>query len=316
MFSFCRKIKHTVRARGRFAVGKVWIGVDGGGSQTRAYRFDEDGTVVSTALAGPANGNTVGLEIALANVSSVIATVSPPSSGSELSLVLGLAGATNLHVREFFLQHLENAFPKSSISLYHDGEIAVYGVGMKACGLLIAGTGSLASGLTVEGRFVRRGGYGPLLGDQGSAYQLGLQALRHSVLAAEGMAEATILVENLLQSLGATNFSEVVPLIYGGPLDRSAIARLAEQVLVAYSMGDGVARNLVTQSITANIILYGALQQALSVPEPILGLAGGLFASQTYRQLFLERWSQSLSEPVFADDWAIRGLRYLLMGNR
>ena len=89
---------------------------------------------------------------------------------------------------------------------------------------LVAGTGSIAYGRMADGRRARAGGWGHLLGDEGSAYALVLAGLRAVARAADGRGPATVLTERFLAEMSLSRPQELVPAIYRGGADRAALA--------------------------------------------------------------------------------------------
>src|SRR5205823_10053657 len=113
------------------------------------------------------------------------------------------------------------------------------------CGLaVVAGTGSMAYGKTADGRTARAGGWGSLLGDEGSAYILVTDALRAVAHAADGRGPATDLQRRFLDHLGLQMPQELITCLHGGGWDRAALAGLAPLVLEAAETGDAVAAEL------------------------------------------------------------------------
>src|SRR5581483_5378036 len=109
---------------------------------------------------------------------------------------------------------------------------------------LVAGTGSMAFARAPDGRTARAGGWGYLLGDEGSGYALALAALRAVVRDADGRGPATRLTSRLLAHFGAVLAQDLVRLVYGGGVDRAALAAVAPYVLEAAAAGDEVAAEI------------------------------------------------------------------------
>jgi N-acetylglucosamine kinase-like BadF-type ATPase len=133
------------------------------------------------------------------------------------------------------------------------------------------------------------GGWGPILGDEGSAYALTLAGLRAVARAADGRGEPTNLTDRFLTRLGLGQPAELIPLVARGGWDRSALASLAPLVLEAAESGDVVAHDLVEQAArelaeTAAAVVRQLGLTARAVP---VALSGGLLQeSEPYRQRF------------------------------
>jgi N-acetylglucosamine kinase-like BadF-type ATPase len=160
------------------------------------------------------------------------------------------------------------------------------------CGLaVVAGTGSIAVGRTADGRTARAGGWGYLLGDEGSGYRITLSALQAIVQAADGRGQCTALTDAVLQRLQIESPRGLVQTIYGGAWDRAALAGLAPLVFASAEAGDAVATRIVAEAADHLAQAAGAVARQLDLQGPAaLALAGGcLLASGRYRRSLVER---------------------------
>ncbi|MBE3576127.1 MAG: hypothetical protein IMX00_00275 [Limnochordales bacterium] len=156
-----------------------------------------------------------------------------------------------------------------------------------AVAALIAGTGSIVyaqaeTGADGEsGPAVRVGGWGPILGDEGSGYDLGRRALVAVLRAADGRGPQTALTEKILAELGLSSPFALPPLVYRGGLDRPRIAALSRIVVACAQAGDEVALGLVRSGAAALAeLVITALRRLGRLDEPGVKVvvAGGLFA--------------------------------------
>jgi N-acetylglucosamine kinase-like BadF-type ATPase len=155
---------------------------------------------------------------------------------------------------------------------------------------LIAGTGSIAYGRNAAGVTARTGGWGYLLGDEGSGYALVLAGLQAVVRAADGRGDATALTERLLGHLGLSQPQELVPAVYRSGRDRAALAALAPLILATAEEGDALAVRLMMRAADELAALVAAVVCKLGLaPQALpLALAGGvLLGSAFYRQAVL-----------------------------
>ncbi len=155
---------------------------------------------------------------------------------------------------------------------------------------VIAGTGSMAFGRTPDGRTARAGGWGYLLGDEGSGYALALAALRAVARMTDQRGPATRLCHSLLKHLALKQPQDLVTAVYGGGLNRPALAALAPLVLEAAEAGDEVASAIVQKGAEQLALAAAAVVQQLKLTSPLpVALAGGLLlASETYRTRVLQ----------------------------
>src|SRR5207248_11531548 len=120
------------------------------------------------------------------------------------------------------------------------------------CGVVrIAGTGSIAYGRNEEGEEDRAGGWGYLIGDEGSAVWCGLEALRAVAHAVDGRGSPTHLEPLLFHELGVGEFGEVLPHLYGRPHPAPAISAATRALAVASSEGDAIATNILQRGAIA-----------------------------------------------------------------
>jgi N-acetylglucosamine kinase-like BadF-type ATPase len=105
--------------------------------------------------------------------------------------------------------------------------------------VVISGTGSIAYARSPQGQVMRSGGWGYLLGDEGSGYDIGLRALQAVMRASDGRGESTVLENAILTEWGLRRAEDLVRKVYGG-LPRAEIARLSEIVERCAGAGDRV----------------------------------------------------------------------------
>lgn len=152
-----------------------FVGVDAGGSHTVAAlaRGEE---VLHTIHAETANPNVVGLERAAQTIAEAIERVLDGATPAAIGV--GVAGAGSEEVQDALRDAIAANFPGTPLALTSDARIALRAVIPEGDGIvLIAGTGSIAYAEIGE-RTLRAGGYGYLLGDEGSGFAIGAAALR------------------------------------------------------------------------------------------------------------------------------------------
>ena len=172
------------------------IGIDGGGTGTRARLTRADGEVLGFAEAGP-SALGQGVQQAWKNVSQAIedsfhAAHVHAWQPAECAVGLGLAGAIVPKHNQDFMQ-VANRF--GEIELANDGYTALLGAHGGGPGAIVAaGTGSIGEALREDGEHVSVGGWGYPVGDEGSGAWLGMRAMREAQLASDGRGPAGPLV--------------------------------------------------------------------------------------------------------------------------
>lgn len=256
------------------------IGIDGGGSRTRACLANLRGEPLGTGEAGTSNPLGCGLDAAKRELAQAVqqafdaAHIEPQRVAAAC---LGLGGAGRSREQAALVTWAREVMA-DRVRVVNDGEIALAAATSENWGVaLIAGTGSLAWGRNRAGQTARAGGWGYMLGDEGSGYDLARRALRAITQAADGRAEPTELRDAVLRFLNLSSPTDLVAYIYGQPIKPAEIARLAPLVIEVAGQGDRVAQRLVQQAGEALAIAVDAVSRALGMTQAIpLALTGGL----------------------------------------
>jgi glucosamine kinase len=281
------------------AQAELILAVDAGGSKaaacfarpTSASEFH----VLGRGRSGGANPLSIGVERA---VESILAAVGEARRESQLAdavadrAVLSIAGAADRAVAAQIATQLHDAQVARRIAIVSDvlpilAIAAEGGTGIA----LIAGTGSVAIGRHA-GRQVRCGGWGYLLGDEGSGYAIGRAALQAALANLEaGVAKSPGLVQTIVDHLRVTTPTELTKSIYGAASPRFAIAALAERVVQSAAAGDRLAKQILNHAAgdLATLVMRAAAQLSLETSEIPLTLSGGvLVASPELRDALQE----------------------------
>lgn len=265
----------------------VVLGLDGGGTQTRAALVGLAGQTIGVGLSGACNLAAVSpseaLAAALAAADGALSQAGL-TRAAVLSLCAGVAGVSYTDRRAKFLRSLQDAFPNAHVAVEPDYAIALSGATGGAPGVIvIAGTGSAAYGENAAGDTHRTGAYGYLIDDSGSGYGVGRAALAAVLQAADGTGPATALTHRLLDTLGFSLLPEIVPAVYSGSLSRVAIAGLSRIVSEAAAEDqDPVACALLLRAGgTLAQLVHGVTQRLFAdadIPFPVAQI-GGLWSA-------------------------------------
>ncbi len=217
------------------------LGIDGGGTSTIAWLADQDGRVLGRGRAGPSNYKVVGADAARAALDRAIVAAFAEARlaiAPVESACFGLAGFDRPEDQELLRAWSAQAQWARRVVGVNDGMLIVAAGTPDGWGLgVIAGTGSIAVGRGRDGRTARAGGWGPLLGDEGSGYHVALAALRRIARRADGrmprLTEGDPLSDRLLAALGIDGPSRLISTIYHPDYDRTKIAGLAPLVVAA-----------------------------------------------------------------------------------
>ncbi|QQR72973.1 MAG: hypothetical protein IPJ17_15985 [Holophagales bacterium] len=222
------------------------IGIDAGGTKTVGLLADETGTVLRQARAGGANLRAHGELGVEKSLYQVIDALDAPQVDA---LCLGIAGVALDADRDLVRDLLRRLGVKRAVRIVNDAVVALVAGAPDGVGVvLIAGTGSIAYGIDATGRTARSGGWGYLLGDEGSAFWLGHAAVRQGIRAADGRGPATTLYDRICRKLGFATASDLVDWFYVQELSRTRVAQLASVVEEAADEGDAAAVDLLDQA--------------------------------------------------------------------
>lgn len=255
----------------------LYLGIDGGGTKTVGVLADGREIALRRVEVGPTNPHALPLETLEQHLRELLERLAVPLSEVD-AVGVGLAGLGRADDRQRILPILERlGLDPRRLFLTHDAHIAlVGGVGEDVGVILIAGTGSIAYGRTPSGEELRCGGWGSLLGDEGSGYALGLNALREIARRADGREKPTALTEAVLSSLHRESPQELI--WWAHTAEKAQIADLAPLVFRCASEGDEAARRLLRDGavqlaeLATTVLRKGAWERT-----PTLVLSGGLF---------------------------------------
>jgi glucosamine kinase len=257
----------------------VAVGVDGGGTKFRAVVVDARGVELSRAEL-PSAALVAGVPGPAVSTIRELIQKACASPGVELpvsSLWAGMAGAGRAAVRAELESALGRAEVARRVRVGTDVEAGMedaFGDGPGI--LLMAGTGSIAFGRAEDGRLARVGGWGSILGDEGSGYAIGVESMRRIARSVDGRGPGTELRERVLRRLGLAEPADLIT--WASTASRAAIASLVPEVQSAAAAGDDVAGEILVRAVEE---LEGHVDTLLSnlgpwKRPPTVALGGGL----------------------------------------
>jgi glucosamine kinase len=229
---------------------RIVIGVDCGGTRARAVVLDAEGRELARAERPGAVATAAAPEHAVSAVARVCREAAK-AAGAALpvdAVWAGVTGAGREASRSAVELELSRAGVAGRVHVGTDGQAAFHDIFGDGAGvLLIAGTGSIAFGRAEDGREGRVGGWGHHIGDEGSGYAIGLEALRRVARSLDGRDPETSLVRVVLGHLSFKTIDEVVT--WMGSASKSEVAALAPIVAFAADRGDITAREIQVQAV-------------------------------------------------------------------
>jgi N-acetylglucosamine kinase-like BadF-type ATPase len=192
------------------------------------------------------------------------------------ALCVAVAGAGRPHMRTLLADALAGRGLAHAVEVTTDAEAALYDAFGEASGVLvIAGTGSVVRARTADGRTLRVGGWGQLLGDEGSGYAIGLAVLRAVAHAEDGRSDDASLVAPVLAATGCESSDQLVR--WAARASKGGIAELAQLAFRTPGAGAAAIVRQAAEDLAGQV--HATLARGVAWPEPVpLACAGGLIA--------------------------------------
>jgi glucosamine kinase len=277
----------------------LFIGVDGGGTNTRVLVVDEQSTEVATAE-GP--GSAIRPGAASHSAAVIRETVKKAcvdlGDRSIRVICVGVAGAGRDEERDTLQAALDADRLAGSVTVLTDAEIAIedaFGAGPGV--LLTAGTGSIAYGKGPTGVMARCGGWGPVIGDEGGGAWIGRRALGVVTASYDGREPESALTEAILKALNVETMDQLIP--WAGSAAPADFGKLAPVVLEVAATGDLRANSLVTLAVEELALHVRTLARKLFSDERAafrLAMHGGLLAPKSLLRRRLEQRLKSIAQ--------------------
>ncbi len=256
------------------------LGIDAGGTKTRALLATESGEVVANASAGGANLRTSG-ELEVEKILHAVAEEAASKGGARPDAVaLGIAGAGRPEDDAVLRAILRRIGFRDRVVVTNDAHIAFVAGSPHRVGLaLVCGTGSIAWGRNSEGQIARAGGWGWHVGDEGSGFWIGERAIRQVLQAEDGRGPATALEKAVRDHFSIERPEQIVHAIYDGDYPRHRVALLAISVERAAKAGDAVAAKILAEAVEELVLAAGSVIRRLRLTGAAYDvvLSGGTF---------------------------------------
>jgi N-acetylglucosamine kinase-like BadF-type ATPase len=235
-------------AEGLMDMMDVILAIDGGGSRTRCRAISRDGRTLGSGESGASNHLLVAREIVKASLADAINTALAQAGLERSDIACVSAGLAGVDYDGSGADEMEDLFRESGFaSAIVNGDMVIAHAGALngASGVLaLAGTGSAILGIDHNGRRIKVGGWGPVYGDEGSAYQIGRCALIAAARDHDGRGPQTALHSAITRAIGLRDFKETVRRIYIEKMEPREIASLCRTAYETAEAGDEVARSI------------------------------------------------------------------------
>ncbi|MEH2127558.1 N-acetylglucosamine kinase [Nostoc sp.] len=262
------------------------LGIDGGGSKTVCILMDDSRQLLGRGEDGPSNYQSIGIEATLQSIQSAIYNAIEAAiitnSVNINAICLGLAGvgrAADIEIVKGLVKELQNnkslpitwELQPANIVICNDALIAlVGGIGQPVGIVVAAGTGSIVFGLNHQGHTKRVGGWGYILGDEGSAYKIAIAGMNAALKSYDGREISTSLMEGFKQHLDLENIEDLIEVVYRREWGVKQIAALAPVVDLAAASGDIVANMIIDDAVKELVKATSTVIDAIFTADSVL----------------------------------------------
>jgi N-acetylglucosamine kinase-like BadF-type ATPase len=261
-----------------------WIlGVDGGGTKTTGYIANMKGNILGKVEGDCGNYHLVGLEPLKKTIAYLVQSAAKRFSlnTDELKLIsLGLAGVDRNEDKDLIYHTLKSLYYNCDFLVNSDAKISLAGgIGADVGITVISGTGSIAYGVNHEGREVRAGGWGHIIGDEGSGYDIGRRGLMAIIRAYENRGPDTLLSKLILEHLNINSPWDLISFVYSDLTNKKKIASISRIVSKAADQGDMEALNILKKSaVSLGVLAQSVIEELFNNDfNYTIALNGGVF---------------------------------------
>jgi N-acetylglucosamine kinase-like BadF-type ATPase len=265
------------------------IGIDGGGTKTQVMLADEHGNILTNEQYGSTNPNTVSnasLQETFQQIFQAIHDKIPNSLKQVSSVFAGISGAGSPDSALRLMNMIKGYFSTdTTVDVEPDSLNALYSGTFGGPGIVqICGTGSITYGVNQHLEQDRVGGWGYLLGDEGSGYDVGRQGITAALQYEDGRGPKTIMLDLLYEYFNVNTGRQLIDKIYQSESPKLAISPVSKLVFQAFNQQDPVANTILTNVATEIYRSIDTLGRRLFSQEedsiPVI-LCGGLFQHST-----------------------------------
>jgi glucosamine kinase len=275
----------------------IVVGIDGGGTKTELIAVDSGGRLLGRRRAGPSNLHRLGVHEVSRELESQVRSLVSAHGDPDVLVAACLSGIDTDAMQLDLTRELQRRESRWTWLVDNDATAAWWGAfgGRRPGVVTIAGTGAVAYARS-GAHAARAGGWGALLGDEGSGYSVGRAAVIAVLRAADGLGPATHLREALLGELELAECHELIDHVHV-EMSFTDVAALAPLVVGVAQDGDAVAQAVVRRAADALVELAdGAATRVVDSETPVpvdAAFVGGLAHSPYVRQVLRARLAGS-----------------------
>lgn len=288
-------------------MGRLLLGIDGGQTSTKSLIASPDGSVLAAGLGSASDHFHIegGVERNRRAIHGATLTALEQIGGTVddiAAIALGLTGAPPAgESRQPVFDVVAELAPSPIVTVHPDFVTNLIGASSGGSGVvLIAGGGCIGYGTTGDGREAIAGGYGFLLGDEGSAFKIGVAAIRAASFAHDLRGEPTALQQIVCEHFGLATIRDIPRIVYKAGFERNRISLLTPSVATAAANGDAVAVRILEEAGgSIGLVALGVIRQLFAAGEPVdVYMTGGVFnigppVTDAMNRLLADAWPTS-----------------------
>jgi N-acetylglucosamine kinase-like BadF-type ATPase len=272
-----------------------FLGIDAGGSHTRAALVSEKGELVGMGFSGPANFRTKSFAESAQAIQEAVHQATRLVTRVK-AVCIGTAGLEEQGTEEEGKELLGQSIEADTVLLDTDAYIAWAGALKAQVGVItIAGTGSISLGIDNSARRHRAGGWGPYFGDEGSAYAIANQAIREALKVLDGrnqdqdILKVLLSYANLPTSIDQTTSQRLTHWLYAKERSNAELANFARHIDQLALQGNACAKTILERAgqHLAELVKTIISQGDFTCPVPVSVGGSVLQHSSNTRQAFL-----------------------------
>jgi N-acetylglucosamine kinase-like BadF-type ATPase len=280
---------------------RYYIAIDGGGTKTDATLFDDTGRVACRTIGESTNPNALSDAELKGHFTDIFMDLFKNEKPKKIvRCYAGMSGADhpilNNRIKTVITETL--SVPCDDLLIENDAINALWsGTDGKPGVVVVAGTGSIAYGRHADGSSFRIGGWGHLVGDDGSGYYIGKEVVRAALRAHDGIDAPSPLFEKIKAHFNITLMPDVIPIVYGS--NKTTLSKLAPMVVASAAEGDVAAVQILKDAAHFLSELIEASLARFSNQEIPVVLVGGLWHSEHIKHIATARFKQNFIMPEF-----------------
>lgn len=229
----------------QYVSDQLLCGIDGGGTTTKVVVCNIEGQVVYSFQTGTINHYGTGINIVKTNFADIASKLTSRFDCLPGIIYTGNSALDGLAGESLVNQLTQGVFRPSKVIFHSDSYVALLGFTLGNPGvMLIAGTGSMACGIDADGVWHTVGGWGQVLGDEGSGYHIAMKGIKAALRAYDGIREPTQLTGKVMRFFDLKMMPELIDKIYNPPVEKSVIAAFAQEVENTAAEGDKTAMEI------------------------------------------------------------------------